>query len=156
MARTSAGLLLWRDSGDDLQVLIVHPGGPFWARKQQGAWSIPKGEFDPDTEVGTVAAAREFAEELGSTPPPEPWIEIGETKLKSGKRIVAWAVSGDLDTNSIVSNTFELEWPPRSGTTIDVPEVDEARWVIPQIARELLNPAQAIFVDRLEDYLAHR
>lgn len=152
MARISAGLLLWRRSSEptaNIEVLIVHPGGPFWARKQQGAWSILKGEFDPDSEDAREAARREFAEELGTAPPPEPWLDIGDTKLKSGKRIVAFAAAGDLDVEAIESNTFELEWPRGSGTMIDIAEVDEARWVDPATAQELLNPAQSVFVDRL-------
>ena len=152
MAATSAGLLLWRRTGDDagsIEVLIVHPGGPFWAKKHEGAWSVPKGEFDPEDEDGEAAAAREFEEELGSAPPTGPRIALGETRLKSGKRIGAWAVEGDLDASAIVSNTFEMEWPPRSGRRIDVPEVDEARWTDPAEAAELLNPAQVVFVERL-------
>ena len=149
MPATSAGLLLWRQGDDGIEVLIVHPGGPFWARKQQGAWSIPKGEFDPEAEDGPAAAAREFTEELGSPAPPQPWIDLGETVLKSRKRIVAWGVRGDLDVDSIESNTFTMQWPPKSGRTIEVPEVDEARWVTPDDAADLLNPAQVVFVERL-------
>ena len=148
-AVTSAGLLLWRDAPCSVEVLIVHPGGPFWARKHHGAWSIPKGEFDPASEDGRRAAAREFAEELGSPAPPPPWVDLGETMLKSRKRIVAWGVAGDLDVDTVVSNTFTMQWPPKSGRTIEVPEVDEARWVTPRQASELLNPAQVVFVQRL-------
>ena len=149
MAATSAGLLLWRTTPGGVEVLIVHPGGPFWASKHEGAWSIPKGEFDPDSEDGPTAAAREFAEELGSIAPPPPWVDLGETVLKSRKRIVAWGVAGDLDAGAIESNTFTMQWPPKSGRTIEVPEVDEARWVTPTEAAELLNPAQVVFVQRL-------
>jgi predicted NUDIX family NTP pyrophosphohydrolase len=153
MVQVSAGVLLWRRAPQPadgaIEVLIVHPGGPFWANKHEGAWSIPKGEFDPGSEDGEVAAAREFAEELGSELPPGPRIPLGETRLKSGKRIVAWAVEGELDANAIVSNTFELKWPPRSGRTIEVPEIDQARWVGPDEASLLLNPAQVVFVERL-------
>ena len=156
MAQTSAGVLLWRaaERPAAVEVLIVHPGGPFWANKNEGAWSIPKGEFSPDDEDGDTAAAREFEEELGSPLPEGPRIELGETRLKSGKRILAWAVEGDLDAGAIVSNTFELQWPPRSGRTITVPEVDEARWVSPDEAAELLNAAQVVFVERLLAALA--
>lgn len=162
MAVTSAGLMLWRSStsavqdgaAGELEVLIVHPGGPFWARKHEGAWSIPKGEFNPEAEDGPAAARREFAEELGSEPPPLPWIELGNARLKSGKRIVAWAVEGDLDADAIVSNTFSMQWPPKSGRMIDVPEVDEARWVTPSTAAQLLNPALVVLVDRLIQHLA--
>ena len=153
MPATSAGLLLWRDGPDGFEVLIVHPGGPFWARKQQGAWSLPKGEFDPATEDGPAAAAREFAEELGSPAPPLAWVELGETVLKSRKRIVAWAVRGDLDASAIESNTFTMQWPPKSGKLIEVAEVDEVRWVSPTEAAELLNPAQVVFVERLGEAL---
>ncbi len=149
MAATSAGLLLWRTGVDGIEVLIVHPGGPFWARKHEGAWSIPKGEFDPAAEDGPAAAAREFAEELGSPAPPLPWLDLGETVLKSRKRIVAWGVQGDLDASAITSNTFTMQWPPKSAQMIEVPEVDEARWVTPAEAAELLNPAQVVFVERL-------
>ena len=149
MPATSAGLLLWRQGDDGIEVLIVHPGGPFWARKQQGAWSIPKGEFDPEAEDGPAAAAREFTEELGNPAPPQPWIDLGETVLKSRKRIVAWGVRGDLDVDSIESNTFTMQWPPKSGRTIEVAEVDEARWVTPDDAADLLNAAQVVFVERL-------
>jgi len=138
-------------------VLIAHPGGPFWAKKHEGAWSIPKGEFDPATEPAMAAAAREFAEEIGSpAPPTTTWTEIGETTLKSGKRIIAWAaaVTADIDVASLQSNTFEIEWPPRSGRRIAVPEVDEIRWCQPAEAIRLLNPAQRAFVQRLMARLA--
>lgn len=155
MAQTSAGILLWRRThdADEIEVLVVHPGGPFWANRHEGAWSVPKGEFDPAVEDGQAAAAREFAEELGVGLPPQPLLALGETRLKSGKRILAWAVEGDLDVDEVVSNTFALEWPPRSGRSIEVPEVDEARWVGPERAAELLNPAQVVFVTRLVDAL---
>lgn len=154
MAATSAGLLLWRETSAGLEVLIVHPGGPFWARKHEGAWSLPKGEFDPENEDGEIAAAREFAEELGTPAPPPPWVALGDTVLKSRKRIVAWAAAGDLDPASTESNTFMLQWPPKSGRMIEVPEVDEARWVSPAEAAELLNPAQVVFVQRLVESMA--
>lgn len=149
----SAGLLLWREADEGIEVLIVHPGGPFWARKHEGAWSIPKGEYDPTTEDGPTAAAREFEEELGCPAPAPPWVALGETVLKSRKRIVAWGVAGDLDADDITSNTFEMQWPPKSGRMIEVPEVDEARWVAPIEAAELLNPAQVVFVERLLESL---
>lgn len=155
MVQTSAGILLWRRAHGtgELELLVVHPGGPFWANKQHGAWSVPKGEFDPETEDAAAAAGREFTEELGVALPTGPRIELGETRLKSGKRILAWAVEGDLDVSGVVSNTIALEWPPRSGRSIEVPEVDEARWVTPAQAAELLNPAQVVFVTRLVDAL---
>ena len=148
----SAGLLLFRRSSAGLEVLVVHPGGPFWARKDLGAWSLPKGEYDDD-EDPAVCARREFAEELGTAPPDGELLDLGEVRLKSGKVVVAWAVEGDLDTAEIVSNTFETEWPPRSGRRQEFPEVDRAEWFGPAEARTKLNPAQAEFVDRLESLL---
>ncbi len=148
----SAGLLLFRRSSAGLEVLVVHPGGPFWARKDLGAWSLPKGEYDDD-EDPAVCARREFAEELGTAPPDGELLDLGEVRLKSGKVVVAWAVEGDLDTAEIVSNTFETEWPPRSGRRQEFPEVDRAEWFGPAEARAKLNPAQAEFVDRLESLL---
>ncbi len=148
----SAGLLLFRRSAAGFEVLVVHPGGPFWARKDLGAWSLPKGEYDDD-EDPAVCARREFAEELGTAPPDGELLDLGEVRLKSGKVVVAWAVEGDLDTAEIVSNTFETEWPPRSGRRQSFPEVDRAEWFGPDEARAKLNPAQAEFVDRLEALL---
>jgi predicted NUDIX family NTP pyrophosphohydrolase len=148
---TSAGILLYRDGGDDpsdREVLLVHPGGPMWARRDLGAWSIPKGEVEPGEEP-LQAALREFAEELGSPPPAGEPVALGEVRLKSGKHVWAWALAGDLDASAIVSTTFEMAWPPRSGTIGTFPEVDRAQWFGLELAREKLNPAQAAFVDRL-------
>ena len=151
--RRSAGLLLYRRTSlGGVEVLVVHPGGPFWARKDLGAWSLPKGEYDDD-EDPAVCARREFAEELGTAPPEGDLLDLGEVRLKSGKVVVAWAVEGDLDTAEIVSNSFETEWPPRSGRRQEFPEVDRAEWFGPDEARAKLNPAQAEFVDRLEALL---
>lgn len=149
MAARSAGILVHRRRGGKLEVLLVHPGGPLWAKRDRGAWSIPKGEYGAD-EDGLAAARREFAEELGLPAPEGPVADLGEVRLKSGKRVQAWSVAGDLDVGVITSNTFELEWPPRSGRTIDVPEVDRAQWFGLQEARERLNPAQVALLDRLE------
>jgi predicted NUDIX family NTP pyrophosphohydrolase len=149
MAAVSAALCLWRTGPDHIEVLIVHPGGPFWAGKNDGAWSFPKGEFDPDSEPSLDAAKREFAEELGTEAPASGYVDLGETRLKSGKRIVAWAAPGDFDCDALVSNTFEIEWPPRSGQRAGFPEVDRAAWCSPAEAGELLNPAQVVFVERL-------
>ena len=147
--KTSAGILLYRPSADGApEVLIVHPGGPLWAKRDAGAWSIPKGEVDPG-ESPLDAARREFAEELGSAAPDDEAIELGEGRLKSGKRVLAWALAGDLDADAIVSMTFEMRWPPRSGQTVAFPEVDRARWCTIEAAREKLNPAQAALLDRL-------
>lgn len=154
MATTSAGLLVWRRRDKKLEVLIVHPGGPFWARKDDGAWSLPKGEFDPGAEDGLTAARREFAEELGSQPPEGPYTELGQTRMKSGKVVSGWAVEGELDVDTIESNHFEIEWPPRSGRSQSFPEVDRAAWVDPKTAATKLNAAQVIFVERLVTLLA--
>jgi predicted NUDIX family NTP pyrophosphohydrolase len=153
-ARTSsAGILLHRPGESGTEVLLVHPGGPFWARKDLGAWSIPKGELDGD-EDPRACALREFAEETGTRLPDSALEELGSVKQKSGKVVVAFAVAGDLDPATLVSNTFELEWPPRSGKTQAFPEIDRAEWFGLDVAREKLNPAQAAFVDRLEALLA--
>jgi predicted NUDIX family NTP pyrophosphohydrolase len=143
--RRSAGILLCR--GDE--VLLVHPGGPFWAKKDAGAWSIPKGEYEEGDDP-RACALREFEEELGSAlPPGTELVELGTVKQKSGKVITAFAAEGDLDPETISSNTFELEWPPRSGRVQEFPEVDRAAWFSIAEAREKLNPAQAEFLVRL-------
>ncbi|EGD55215.1 NUDIX domain-containing protein [Gordonia neofelifaecis] len=147
-AQTSAGILLYRRDGAALEVLLVHPGGPFFARKDDGAWSIPKGLLD-DGENPLTAARREFAEETGHPAPTGPAHDLGEVRLRSGKRVVGFAVEGDLDADAIVSNTFEVVWPPRSGKTQAFPEVDRGGWFSLDEARVKLNPAQAAFVDRL-------
>jgi predicted NUDIX family NTP pyrophosphohydrolase len=147
-AKRSAGILLYRRAADGTEVLLVHPGGPFWARKDAGAWSLPKGEYD-DGDDPEACARREFQEELGTPLPDGPLAELGSVRLKSGKHITAWAVEGDLDVERIESNTFEVEWPPRSGRRETFPEVDRASWFGIEAAREKLNPAQAAFLDRL-------
>lgn len=135
--------------GSGLELLIAHPGGPLHASKDLGRWTVPKGEYEPG-EDALATAAREFTEEMGQVPPDGPRIDLGEVRLKSGKRVRCFAVEGDLDASSVVSNLFEMEWPPRSGRTERFPEIDRAEWVSPAVAREKLNPAQAAFVDRLE------
>jgi predicted NUDIX family NTP pyrophosphohydrolase len=129
-------------------VLLVHPGGPYWAEKDAGAWSIPKGEYGDD-EDPRACAAREFQEELGAPLPAGRLTELGTVKLRSGKQIVAFAVEGDLDADAVTSNTFTLEWPPRSGRMREFPEVDRAGWFSLDEARVKLNPAQAALLDRL-------
>jgi len=151
-SRRSAGLLLHRGRGRTLEVLLVHPGGPAWAKRDAGAWSIPKGEFG-DGEDPLAAARREFQEELGTAPPAGDPADLGEVRQKSGKRVHAWAFAGDLDATSIVSNTFPFEWPPRSGRMIEIPEVDRAEWFGLDAAREKVNPAQVALLDRLEQLL---
>ena len=153
MARRSAGILLYRRADAELEVLLVHPGGPFWARRDAGAWSIPKGEVDPG-EDERACALRELEEETGGAfpdAPPDALLALGEVRQKSGKVVAAWALEGDLDAAAIVSNTFELEWPPRSGRTQAFPEVDRAGWFALDAAREKLIPAQAPFLDRLAE-----
>jgi predicted NUDIX family NTP pyrophosphohydrolase len=148
----SAGILLYRLNEGVPEVLLVHPGGPFWARKDAGAWSIPKGEYGDD-EDAQACALREFEEETGTALSPAELADLGAVKLKSGKQVAAWAVEGDLDSDAITSNTFELEWPPRSGRMQTVPEVDRAGWFGLEEAREKLNPAQGAFLDRLRELL---
>ena len=150
MPRRSAGILLHR--GDE--VLLVHPGGPFWAKKDAGAWSIPKGEYE-DGDDPRACALREFEEELGSAlPPGTELVELGEVRQKSGKVITAYAAQGDVDADAITSNTFTIEWPPRSGRTQEFPEVDRAGWFRLDEAREKLNPAQAELLVRLAALLS--
>jgi predicted NUDIX family NTP pyrophosphohydrolase len=148
VAAKSAGILLHRGRDGEREVLLVHPGGPFWARRDAGAWSIPKGEYTPD-EDALAAARREFREELGVSPPDGDVAELGEIRQRSGKVVRAWALEGDLDVSAVHSNACEIEWPPRSGQKIEIPEVDRAEWFSLQDAREKINPAQAELLDRL-------
>ena len=150
MAKTSAGVVLFRGSGPNLEVLLVHPGGPFWKSKSDGVWSIPKGEVDPEIESAADAAVREFAEELGHEVPTGDRIDLGEVTQKAGKRVVAFAVRGDLDPGTVVSNTFTLEWPPKSGRMAEFPEVDRADWFTLAAARTVINSAQVALLERLE------
>ena len=144
----SAGLLLYRVRDGVPEVLLGHMGGPFWARKDEHAWSIPKGEYD-DGEDPHAVAGREFAEELGSALPDGPEFELGQAK-QSGKSVVAFARGADFDASTCVSNTFELEWPPRSGRRIEVPEVDRAEWFDLDEAAERILEAQRPFLERLQ------
>ncbi len=150
MAKSSAGILVYRGEGESLEVLLVHPGGPFWAKKDEGAWSIPKGEVEVGEE-SPACALRELEEELGSSLglAAEHLSELGEVRLKSGKRVQGWAAAGEFDPADLRSNTFAMEWPPRSGKEREFPEVDRAEWFSPERAREKINPAQAAFIDRL-------
>jgi predicted NUDIX family NTP pyrophosphohydrolase len=148
MPRRSAGILLYRRRGRGVEVLLVHPGGPLWARKDAGAWSIPKGEVG-DGEDPVAVAVRELEEETGHRLPPAELVALGEVRQRGGKVVSAWAAPGDLDPAAITSNTFTLEWPPRSGNRREFPEVDRAGWFDPATAREKLLAAQAELVDRL-------
>lgn len=151
--RRSAGILLHRRlDGGEPEVLLVHPGGPFWAKKDAGAWSIPKGEHGDDEDPLT-AARREFAEELGRPLPAGEIVPLGEVRQKGGKLVTAWAVAGDLDPATIVSNSFELEWPPRSGRQAQFPEVDRAEWFTLDRAREKLLPGQLPLLDRIAELI---
>ena len=152
MASRSAGILLYRLGSGDPEVLLVHPGGPFWARKDAGAWSIPKGEHS-DSEDPQACALREFEEETGTPLSAGELIELGTVKQKGGKTVTAWAAERDLDPDSVRSNSFTMEWPPRSGRQAEFPEIDRAAWFDVTTAREKLLPAQTEFLDRLLDRL---
>ena len=149
--KLSAGILLYRKRQTGLEVLLVHPGGPFWANKDDGAWSIPKGEYLEGEDPLSVAT-REFYEETGSTPvgPFRPCLELAPAKQPGGKIIRAWAVEGDLDAESIRSNRFSMEWPPKSGRVRDFPEIDRALWCGLTVARQKLLPGQRVFLEELE------
>ncbi len=149
--RTSAGILLWRRrNGDRIEVLLGHPGGPYFARKDDGDWTVLKGESEPGDEL-TAVARREFAEETGSPLDDDAeLVELGDIRQGSGKVVFAWAVEGDLDASTAVSNTFEMEWPPRSGKTREFPEIDRVEWFGLRKARVKIKAAQAPFLDRLE------
>lgn len=150
--KLSAGLLLYRSGPSGTEVLLVHMGGPYWARKDEHAWSIPKGEYEAG-EDPAVVAAREFTEELGAPPPAGPTIELG-TARQSAKSVTVFARAGDFDVATAVSNTFTLEWPPRSGRFREFPEVDRAEWFdLPTAATKLVT-GQAVFLTRLDDRLA--
>ncbi len=144
----SAGVLVFRGSGEDREVLLAHMGGPFWKRKDAGAWSIPKGEVEPDEDELT-AARREFTEELGLPVPPGPLLALGSAKQSGGKVVTVWAVEGDVDPAAVVPGTFEMEWPPKSGAMREFPEVDRAAWFGLETARVKLVGGQRPFLDRV-------
>jgi len=151
MAKQSAGILLYRKSNDQLQVFLVHPGGPFFRNKDDGSWSIPKGEF-LDDEVPLAAARREFLEETGQSVDGK-FIPLEPITQKGGKMVYAWAVEGDINHETIVSNLFELEWPPRSGKKQSFPEIDKAAWFDIETAKAKINAAQAAFINELAERL---
>ena len=153
MVARSAGLLLYRVSdGDVIEVLLAHPGGPFWARKDAGAWSIPKGEYEPSDDP-LAAAQREFGEEIGMNPPAGDPVPLGERRQPSGKWVTVWALAGDLDVTGATSNTFEIEWPRGSGTVREFPEVDRVEWMTLEQARDKLLKGQVPFLDALVEML---
>ncbi|MDA2893553.1 NUDIX domain-containing protein [Mycolicibacterium sp. BiH015] len=152
MPKLSAGLLLFRETGETLDVLIGHPGGPFWARKDEGAWSIPKGEY-VDGEDPWAVAQREFVEETGKQPPAGPRIELSPLRQPGGKIVTAFAVRGDLDLEGTFSNTFTLEWPRGSGKFTEFPEIDRVEWFDVAAAREKLLKGQRPLLDQLEEAL---
>ncbi|MEJ2217407.1 MAG: NUDIX domain-containing protein [Gemmatimonadota bacterium] len=152
MSRNSAGVLLYRRRAGSLEVLLVHPGGPFWAKKDRGAWSVPKGEHD-ESEAPLDAARREFEEETGTRPAGD-FLPLSPVRQKGGKTVRAWAVAGDMDPAGIRSNTFKMEWPPRSGRQQEFPEVDRAAWFPLDEARERILESQAPLLDELARRLA--
>jgi predicted NUDIX family NTP pyrophosphohydrolase len=155
MAKHSAGILLYRQTKAGYEVLLVHPGGPFWAKKDAGVWSIPKGEFGEDEEP-LAAAKRELAEELGHHMPKGELVPLGEAKQPSGKVVHIWALEADMDTAKITSNTLTIDWPPRSGKKLEIPEVDRAGWFSLHEATVKLLPGQLPFLDRVAKHLGTR
>ena len=149
MSKESAGLLVYRKRAAELEVLLVHPGGPFWQKKEAGAWSIPKGELEPG-EDPLACARREFTEELGQAVEGE-FLPLQPVKQKSGKLVRAWAIEGEVDSQNFRSNTFTMEWPPRSGRMQQFPEVDRAGYFSLSEAKVKINPAQAALIDELEN-----
>ena len=152
MPKHSAGLVVWRRNPATIEVLLVHPGGPYWARKDEAAWSIPKGEIDDPTDAPLDVAIRELGEELGIEPPAvDEATALGEVRQAGGKVVMAWAVEGDFDVSNISSSTFDMEWPPRSGRVASFPEVDRAAWFSLDDARVKLHTGQRALIDRLLD-----
>jgi predicted NUDIX family NTP pyrophosphohydrolase len=147
MPKLSAGLLMYRRRPDGLEVFLVHPGGPFWAKKDAGAWSIPKGEY-AEGEAPLDAAKREFQEETGFTAEGD-FVELGQVRQAGGKLVSAWAVEGDLDPAMLVSNVCLIDWPPRSGRKMEIPEVDRGEWFTVDAAREKILKGQVVFLDLL-------
>jgi predicted NUDIX family NTP pyrophosphohydrolase len=152
MPRRSAGILLYRTVHGPLEVLLVHPGGPFYSRKDLGTWGIPKGEYEAGEEP-LACAIREFEEELGQPPSNGAMIPLGEIRQQNGKVVTAWGLEGDLDADAIHSNTFTLEWPPRSGKVREFPEIDRAAWLSLHAAAEKIIEAQRPLLERLDDAL---
>jgi len=151
-AKRSAGILMFRRVGDNTEVLLGHMGGPLWARRDARAWTIPKGEYEPD-EKPEAAARREFMEELGVPVPAGELIELGEIRQSGGKIVTAWAIAGDLDPDTVVVGTFQMEWPKGSGQIREFPELDRVAWLNLDTASDKIVAAQSTFLDRLADYL---
>ncbi|MDC7340128.1 NUDIX domain-containing protein [Streptomyces lydicus] len=151
--RRSAGLLLHRRSGDGVEVLLAHMGGPLWARRDTGAWTVPKGEYVPPEEA-LDAARREFEEELGMPPPDGRYVPLGDVRQSGGKVVTVWAVEGDLDPERIEPGTFEMEWPRGSGVLRSFPEIDKVAWFTPEAAGERLIKGQRAFLERLLDQMS--
>jgi predicted NUDIX family NTP pyrophosphohydrolase len=155
MPKKSAGVLMWKRQGSALRVLLVHPGGPFWRNKDAGAWSLPKGEYD-DAEDPLAAARRELVEELGpaaavaTAAPDDAFVPLGEVKQKGGKVVTAFALEADFDVTQLASNTFEIEWPPKSGKRQAFPEADRAEWLTLDAAREKILPSQLELLARVD------
>lgn len=156
MAQQSAGVLLYRRRGGEVEVLLAHPGGPYWTKRDERAWTVPKGEL-MEGEESIACALRELGEELGPAAPdlaPGDLVELGVVRQRGGKRVTCWAAEADFDPAALDSNLFELEWPPRTGRLAEFPEVDRVEWYDPEAARAKLNPAQVKFLDRLLRHLA--
>jgi predicted NUDIX family NTP pyrophosphohydrolase len=148
-AKTSAGLLMYREQNGQIEVLLVHLGGPFWKNKDRGAWFVPKGEINPGEDL-LDAAKREFQEETGLVPRGD-FVSLGNVKHKSGKTVYAWAFAGDCDPSSLKSNTFEMGWPPKSGRMVTFPEIDRADFFTLEAARDKMHPAEFEFLSRLKN-----
>jgi predicted NUDIX family NTP pyrophosphohydrolase len=151
-SKRSAGLLMYRKRRDELEVLLVHPGGPFWEKKDQGAWTVPKGEYE-ENEEPLAAAQREFFEETGFIASGD-FIELGSVRQKSGKVVIAWAFEGDCDPAQLVSNTCQIEWPPKSKKRLEIPEIDQGRWFTLSTARQFIRLEQGRLLETLENRVA--
>ena len=154
MVKRSAGLLMYRRQQDEVEVFLVHPGGPYWASKDQGVWTIPKGEYEEDEEP-FAAAKREFFEETGFTAHGK-FFSLGEVRQKNGKLVTAWAFLGDCDPAELRSNTCEIEWPPKSGRRLQIPEIDSGRWFGINEARKYIRPELDVLLLRLVSILTHK
>lgn len=151
-SKFSAGILVYRNADGSFEVLLAHMGGPFWAKKDAGAWSIPKGEFDSESEEPIAAAKREFNEEIGQSIDGD-FLDLGTVIQSSGKTVYCFAVEGQIDVSNVKSNKIKIEWPPRSGKKIEIPEIDRAEWFNSEVAKQKIIKAQAEFIDRLANNL---